>query len=91
VLPLSKNDGTAYKTGTLTVSSFDESLMYRYYKLVFDDVDLSLEGESEVWIRLEITVNGVAVEEPFMILVYEDTKTSTFEEYKLSDEELPND
>ena len=91
VLPLSKNDGTAYKTGTLSVCNFDESLMYRYYKLVFDDVDLSLEGESEIWIRLEITVNGITIEEPFMILVYEDTKTATFEEYKLSEKELHND
>ena len=33
--------------------------MYRYYKLVFDDVDLTLEGEDEVWIRLEIYINGV--------------------------------
>lgn len=89
VLPLSRNDGTAYPTGKLTVSEFDESMMYRYFKLVFDDVDLTLEGEKEVWIRLEITIKGVEMKEPYMILVYEDTKTSVFDEYVLSSEERP--
>ena len=89
ILPLSKDDGTAYPTGELTVSEFDKSMMYRYYKLVFDNVDLTLEGENEIWIRLEIRIKGVEMTEPYMILVYEDTKTSEFEEYALSSKEHP--
>ena len=91
VLPLSKNDGTAYPTGRLSVCEFDESMMYRYYKLVFDDVDLALDGEDEIWIRLEIRFKGVEMKESYKILVYEDTETSSFEEYVLSSKEHPND
>jgi hypothetical protein len=89
VLPLSKNDGTAYRTGELTYSCFEENMMYRYYKLVFDDVDLTLDGEKEVWIRLEIKIKGVEMEAPYMILVYEDTATSKLEDYVLSSKERP--
>ena len=89
VLPLSKDDGTAVSTGTLTVTETDKMMMYRYYKLVFDDVDFTLEGEDEVWIRLEIYINGVEMEKPYMVLIYEDTKTAVFEEYKLSSKERP--
>ena len=89
VLPLSRDDGTAHATGKLTVAETDKMMMYRYYKLVFDDVDFELEGEDEVWIRLEIYINGVEMEKPYMVLIYEDTKTSVFEEYELSQEEKP--
>ena len=89
VLPLSKDDGTAVSTGTLTVTETDKMMMYRYYKLVFDDVDFTLEGEDEFWIRLEIYINGVEMEKPYMVLIYEDTKTAVFEEYKLSSKERP--
>lgn len=89
VLPLSRDDGTAVATGNLTVTKTDKMMMYRYYKLVFDDVDFTLEGEDEVWIRLEIYINGVEMEKPYMVLIYEDTKTSVFEEYELSQEEKP--
>jgi len=89
VIPLSKNDGTAIATGNLSYKNTDKMLMYRYYKLVFDDVDLTLEGEEEVWIRLEIFIKGVEMKEPYMIPVYEDTADSAFEDYKLSSEEKP--
>lgn len=89
VLPLSKKDGTAIATGTLSVVETDDMLMYRYYKLVFDDVDFTLPGEKEVWIRLEISIRGVEMEKPYMILIYEDTKESEFEEYSLSSKEKP--
>ena len=93
VLPLSKKDGTAYPTATATVSPVvaqDKMLMYRYYKLVFDGVDFSLEGEDEIWIRLEIFINGVEMEKPYMVLVYEDTKDARFEDYVLSSKEKPS-
>ena len=89
ILPLSKDDGTAISTGTLSAIKTDKMMMYRYYKLVFDDVALSIDGEDEVWIRLEIFVNGVEMEKPYMVLIYEDTETSKFEEYKLSSKERP--
>ena len=90
VLPLSKNDGTAIPTGTLSAVKTDKMLMYRYNKLVFNGVDLTLDGEDEVWIRLEITLNGIEMEKPYMILIYEDTADAKFEEYKLSSGEKPS-
>lgn len=89
IIPLSKDDGTAIATGTLSAVETDELLMYRYYKLVFDDVDFTLPGEEEVWIRLEISIRGVKMEKPYMILIYEDTKDSEFDEYSLSSKEKP--
>lgn len=89
ILPLSKDDGTAIATGTLSLVETDKKLMYRYYKLVFDDVDFTLPDEEEIWIRLEITIRGVEMEKPYMILIYEDTKESEFEEYSLSSKEKP--
>ena len=90
VIPFSKNDGTAYRTGTGGYVKFDKSMMYRYYKLVFDDVDFTIPGESEIWIRLEITITGVEMKEPYRVLIYEDTQTSGFKDYKLSFKEKPN-
>lgn len=90
VIPLSKNDGTAIPTGTLSAVKTDKMLMYRYNKLVFNGVDLTLDGEDEVWIRLEITVKGIEMEKPYMILIYEDTADAKFEEYKLSSGEKPS-
>ena len=89
VIPLSEEGSTPIKTGTLSVVESDKLMMYRYYKLVFDDVDFEIEGEEEIWIRLEITINGVEMEEPYMVLIYEDTEDSTFKSYKLSSGERP--
>ncbi len=92
VLPLSKNDGTAYPTATTTVNPVvdrEKMMMYRYYKLVFDDVDFTLPDEDEIWIRLEIFINGVEMEKPYMVLVYEDTETSVLKDYELSRGERP--
>ena len=55
--------------GSLSYSEFDSKLMYRYNKLVFDGVDLSLEGKKPYWIRLEIFVEGR--DEPYMIPIFE--------------------
>lgn len=92
VLPLSKDDGTAYPTATETqnpVVKTDKRMMYRYYKLVFDGVDFELDGEEEIWIRLEIFINGVEMKEPYMVLLYEDREGAKFESYKLSSGEKP--
>ena len=63
--------------------------MYRYFKLVFDEVDLDREGANEVkWLSLEIYVDGI--DEPFRIAIYENnSEHSEFSEYKLSSEEKP--
>ena len=89
VMPLSKDDGTAIPTGELTVKNTDKVFMYRYFKLVFDGVDFALEGESEIWIRLEIYINGVEMEKPYMVLIYEDTADSRLVPYELSNGEKP--
>ena len=67
--------------------------MYRYYKLVFDGIDLTAVGEDKIeWIRLEVFVKGQKDEKkPYsMIAVYENNEAySTFSEYKISSSEVP--
>ena len=89
VFPLSTDGEARIETGTLSFVDFDSKMMYRYYKLVFDDVDFTLDGEDGVWIGLEISINGVEMEEPYMVLIYEDTEETKFIDYKLSDKEKP--
>ena len=89
LIPLSEEGSEHIATGSLSYVDFDSQMMYRYYKLVFDDVDLTLEGEDEVWIGLEISINGVEMEKPYMVLIYEDTEDTKFVEYKLSSKETP--
>jgi hypothetical protein len=77
-------DDAGYETGRLSVCFWDSYAMYRYTKLVFDDVDFDGAG----WIRLEIFVEGI--EEPFMIPIYENSESySKFEDYKLGKGEKP--
>ena len=71
----------------------DSFLMYRYYKLVFDDVELGLdEGEEKVeWLRLEIELLGAKEKTFFYVPIYENNKGySDFKEYKLSKGEIPS-
>ena len=79
--------------GSLTYENTDAKFMYKYYKLVFDGVDLGI-GENEEpakWIRLEITVNGIDKDEPFMVLIYENNDVySELDDYKLSNKEKPS-
>ena len=78
--------------GELTYKGFDSFLMYRYFKLVFDDVDFGLDaGEEDVnWIRLEIFINGVEMESPYMVAVYENNEVySKFDDYVPSKKEHP--
>ena len=81
---------TPIQTSTLTYELTDSKLMYVYYKLVFDDVTLKMDGANEFWIVLRITINGVEMKEPYQILIYENTKEySETESYKLSKRERP--
>ena len=69
---------------TLSVCEWDEFMMYRYAKLVFDGVDF----DGAEWIRLDIEIDGVKRKTPFMVCIYEDNAAfSKFTEYKLSSEE----
>lgn len=65
-------------------------VMYRYSKLVFDGVDVSTaEGEGPYWIRLEIFVGGIELEEPFMIPIYENNEdNSAFSEVTLRESDF---
>jgi hypothetical protein len=81
---------TPVQMATLSNELTDSKLMYRYYKLVFDDVVLEKEGTEEFWIALQIRIKGVEMKEPYQILIYENTKEySKTEEYKLSSKESP--
>lgn len=65
---------------------WDEFAMYRYSKIVFEGVDF----EGAEWIRLEITIDGVESEEPFVIAIYENNADhNNFSDYKLSKSEVP--
>ena len=85
------NYGRAYEN--IVYSERGSFFMYRYYKLVFDDVVLEDTGDGKYpeWIRLEVFVGDNA--EPYSyVLVYENNVDfSTFSDYALSSKEKPND
>ena len=85
------NYGRVYSS--LAHSHRESFMMYRYVKLVFDDVVTKPDGEGKYpeWIRLEIFVNGQETDEPYaMIPVYENNENfGEFEDYIPSDKELP--
>ena len=85
-------DEAEHIVGRLDYVGFDSFLMYRYYKLVFDDIDFKMDSEDKInWIRLEIFVNGTEGDKPYsMVAVYENNESyDTFKEYKLSGGERP--
>jgi hypothetical protein len=83
------SENTEYESiGKLDHSESAKKLMYTYYKLVFDGVDFS-DSETEEWIRLKITLKDVPNSAPYYILIYENTDSSKFSEYKLSGRERP--
>ena len=86
------DDGNAYwVVGELTATEYDKKLTYRYKKLVFDNVDISLdEIGTPYWIRLEIRVKGADGDKVYMVPIFENNdKLSTFKDYKLSAKEKP--
>ena len=74
--PVSDEEGTdGVVIGSLSDSFTDSMLMYNYYKLVFDGIDFADGTDAEIkWIRLEVLVNGVEMEKPYMILIYENNE-----------------
>jgi hypothetical protein len=90
--PISDEEGAEpIVIGSLSDTLTDSLLMYNYYKPVFDGIDFADGTEGEIkWIRLEVTVNGVEMEKPYMILIYENNERySSFEDYQLSKGEKP--
>lgn len=80
------------EVGRLVHTEWESFAMYRYAKLVFEDVDFgAADSEDKIeWIRLEIFVDGAEKEEPFKILIYENhAERSSFDEYTLSKKERP--
>ncbi len=87
--------------GRLVYEEWDSFLMYRYVKLVFEDVDFSVldNTDKENWLALDIHVDGAKykdsktkqwVDKEFKVLVYENLETYTkFKEYKLASSEVP--
>lgn len=89
LIPIDGSDKQPIATGTLSYSKTESFMMYRYYKLVFDDVQLTVPDCKEVWIRLEIRLKDVAEAQPYHVLIYEDTAKTPFDNYKLSSKERP--
>ncbi|MBQ2876018.1 MAG: hypothetical protein IJE25_03325 [Clostridia bacterium] len=96
--------GDQQYVGTLAYVEWDSFMMYRYVKLVFEDVDFSvLENSAKEdkpnWLMLDIHVDGVQykdkktkewLDKEFKILVYENREEwYHFKEYKLSKSEVP--
>ncbi len=82
-------DNVFVPIGTLAATDTDSAFMYRYFKLVFDDVELDRGGENEVkWLALAVHVEGI--EEPFRIAIYENnSEHSELTDYKLGSKEKP--
>ena len=80
----------AEPVGNLTYIETESLMMYTYFKLVFNDIDFGSSEEPKVeWIRIEISINGVEMEEPYMILIYENNDAfSDFIEYTPSKAEM---
>ena len=71
------------------IAAFDEQMMYRYVKLVFNSVDTAPEIDAPEWIRIEIYLDGRVDDDgnpkPYMIPVYENNENySKFEELEIS-------
>ena len=86
-------DGSAVEVGKLSATLRESFLIYRYYKLVFDGIDFETGGEDGLpisWLRLEIFIQGVEMEKPYMVAIYENNEVySKFQDYRLSGEEVP--
>ena len=81
----------AETVGTLTVNKTASFALYNYHKLVFDGIDFGSESEPAVeWLRVEVYVNGIELDEPIMLLVYENNSAfSEFIDYTPSKKETP--
>lgn len=86
------DEDEGYEVGKLVAAEWSSFSMYRYFKLVFDGIDFDGEtSEDKIeWIRLEIFVDGVEKDTPFMVPIYENNEGySKFEKYVPSKGERP--
>ena len=93
--------GDGATVGRLVSAEWDSFLMYRYVRLVFEDVDFSVldNTDKDNWLSLQLTVDGVQeknketgekTDKLFRILVYENQEKYTgFKVYNLSSSEVP--
>ncbi len=81
----------AEPVGSLTVNETDTFMLYNYHKLVFDGIDFGSDTEPTVeWLRVEVYVKGIELDEPIMLLVYENNSAfSILSDYELSKKEKP--
>ena len=89
----SEKDVVAIEIAEVSDIVEDSFLMYRYYKLVFDDVELGLdEGEEKVeWLRLEVELLGTEEKTIFTVPIYENNDSySEFRDYRLAKGECPS-
>ena len=96
---LTRNGGeSGVQTGKLVHVEWYDFMMYRYARLVFEEVDFGEGDSAAAWIRLETRIDGatytdkdkVQHDKVFMNLIYEDHDTySKFSDYELSKKELP--
>ncbi len=85
------SDVIAERVGVLTVNETASFMLYNYHKLVFDGIDFGSDTEPTVeWLRVEVYVNGIELDEPIMLLVYENNAAyAKFSDYELSKKEKP--
>ena len=86
------DDGEPIEIAVVSDIVEDSFLMYRYFKLVFDGVELGLdEGEEKVeWLRLEIELLGAKEKTVFAVPIYENNDSySEFKDYRIAKGECP--
>lgn len=77
-----------YLNVEVSVAATERKLMYNYIKLVFDGINFG-GFENPGWIRLDVFVKG-SDEKFTSVYIYENNSSySSFEDYELSQEELP--
>lgn len=84
-------DTDGWEIGKLVEVEWDEFAMYRYCRLSFEQVDFGMDSSDGAdWIRLEVFIDGVKKDAPFMIAIYENNEAySRFTKYKLTRGERP--
>lgn len=84
-------DPDGWEVGKLAAVQWTEFAMYRYCRLSFENVDFGFTSEDGAdWIRLEIFIDGVEKDGPFMVAIYENNENySKFSKYKLTKGERP--
>lgn len=89
-------DYTFYKhdeVGTLTSIETDTAFMYRYYRVVFDNVDFDGASDDDIasWLSLAVYVNGYGDGTPYSrMLVYENHEDGArdFKKYSIDEGDL---